>query len=75
MVGRFLAVVATQAHLAVDPVPVSAHCPDLVGADAVIAPCLAKSPEDRFDTCGQFIDALADAAGTGRPVGVGVGDS
>ena len=50
------------AHLAVDPAPVSAHCPNLAGADAVIARCLAKSPENRFDTCGQFIDALADAA-------------
>jgi len=54
------------AHLAVDPAPVSAHCPNLAGADAVIARCLAKSPENRFDSCGQFIDALADAACTGR---------
>ena len=54
------------AHLAVEPAPLSAQCPDLAGADAVFARCLAKSPQDRFDTCGQFLDALADAACSGR---------
>jgi serine/threonine protein kinase len=54
------------AHLAVDPPPVSARCKDLARADPVIARCLAKSPQDRFQTCGQFIEALADAACTGR---------
>jgi serine/threonine protein kinase len=54
------------AHLAVDPPPVSARCKDLARADPVLAQCLAKSPKDRFQTCGQFIEALADAACTGR---------
>jgi serine/threonine protein kinase len=54
------------AHLAVDPPPVSARRKDLALADPVIARCLAKSPQDRFQTCGQFIEALADAVCTGR---------
>ena len=54
------------AHLAIDPPPVSAHCQDLTRADAVMARCLAKSPKDRFETCGQFIDALSDAVCAGR---------
>ena len=54
------------AHLAIDPPPVSAHRGDLAGADAVISRCLAKSPKDRFESCGQFVEALADAVCTGR---------
>jgi serine/threonine-protein kinase len=54
------------AHLAIDPPPLSSHCGDLARADPVIAQCLAKSPMNRFETCGQFIEALADAACTGR---------
>jgi len=54
------------AHLAIDPPPVSARCKDLTRADPVIARCLAKSPKDRFETCGQFIEALAEAACMGR---------
>ena len=54
------------AHLAIDPPPVSARCKSLTRADPVIARCLAKSPADRFATCGQFVEALADAACTGR---------
>jgi len=54
------------AHLAVDPPPISYHRDDLAGADAVMARCLAKSPGDRYDTCGQFVDALTEAARTGR---------
>ena len=54
------------AHLAVDPPPVSAHRGDLAAADTVMARCLAKSPADRYATCGQFVEALAEAARTGR---------
>ena len=54
------------AHLAIDPPPVSARCKSLRRADPVIARCLAKAPADRFATCGQFVEALADAACTGR---------
>lgn len=54
------------AHLAVEPPPVSALRKDLARADAVLARCLAKSPRDRYETCGQFIEALADTACTGR---------
>ena len=36
------------AHLAIDPPPVSAHSQDLTPADAVIARCLAKSPQGSF---------------------------
>jgi serine/threonine-protein kinase len=54
------------AHLAVDPPAVSTHRGDLADADAVIARCLAKSPNDRYETCGEFVAALADAMRTGR---------
>lgn len=63
------------AHLAIDPPPVSARCKDLARADPVIARCLAKSPKDRFETCGQFIEALADAACTGRHRSVSAHDA
>ena len=47
------------AHLVERPPPLSAHLRELAPLDAAVARTLEKNPEDRFETCGQFIDALA----------------
>ena len=50
------------AHLSVPPPLLTATRPDLSAAvDEVLAQGLAKAPEDRFDSCGDFADALRDA--------------
>jgi serine/threonine protein kinase len=52
------------AHLSEPPPRLTAVRPDLPGAvDEVLARALAKSPEDRFPSCGDFADALRDALG------------
>ncbi|MEU0086632.1 serine/threonine-protein kinase [Streptomyces sp. NPDC006274] len=47
-----------------DPAPpLSGERPDLpAGVDAVMAKALAKSPEDRYGSCGEFVAALRAAA-------------
>ena len=52
------------AHLVERPPPVSAHRSELAPFDAAIAQALEKNPEDRFASCGQFVDALAAALPT-----------
>jgi serine/threonine protein kinase len=47
------------AHLVERPPPISSHRSELAPFDAAIARALEKNPEDRFETCGQFVDALA----------------
>ena len=57
-----LAVIA--AHLSAPPPPVSSRRPGLpAGVDKVLGRALAKSPSDRFTTCGEFAEALRAAAG------------
>jgi serine/threonine-protein kinase len=68
-----------------DPAPpLTGERPDLpAGVDAVMAKALAKSPEDRYGSCGEFVAALraasaapaADAVsgGSGRPATVVAG--
>jgi WD40 repeat protein len=52
------------AHTSEPPAPVSARRPDLpAAADRVLARALAKDPEDRFGTCGEFAEALRGALG------------
>jgi hypothetical protein len=52
------------AHTSELPAPVSAQRPDLPAAtDQVLARALAKVPEDRFGTCGEFAEALREALG------------
>jgi sugar lactone lactonase YvrE len=52
------------AHTSELPAPVSAQRPDLPAAtDQVLARALAKAPEDRFGTCGEFAEALREALG------------
>ncbi|MGW5673775.1 serine/threonine-protein kinase [Streptomyces sp. NPDC003860] len=54
------------AHQFDPPPPLTARRPDLPGAvDAVVARALAKSPDDRYDTCGRFVSALRAAASRG----------
>ena len=52
------------AHLVERPPPLSAHQGGLAPFDAAVARALEKNPEDRFDSCGQFVDALAAALPT-----------
>jgi serine/threonine protein kinase len=64
---------ALYAHLYAPPPPLTAVRHDLAEAvDQVLAIALAKAPEDRFGSCGDFADALRDALGVepydpGRP--------
>ncbi|MBB5132820.1 serine/threonine-protein kinase [Thermocatellispora tengchongensis] len=50
------------AHLAEAPAPLSTLRPELpLEVDGVMARALAKSPDQRFATCGEFVAALRDA--------------
>ena len=52
------------AHLSEPPPPASSRRPGLPrAADAVLARALAKAPDDRYASCGQFADALREALG------------
>jgi serine/threonine-protein kinase len=52
------------AHLSQPPPPLTSRRPDLAAAvDAVLAKALAKAPGDRYDSCGEFADALRGALG------------
>ncbi len=52
------------AHLQDAPPPLAARWPDLpTGLDTVIGRALAKSPEDRYATCGELVAAARAAAG------------
>ena len=53
-----------SAHLRHDPPRISEVAPDLPAAmDPVFEKVLAKSPDERFQTCGDFVGALAEALG------------
>ncbi|MFF0306177.1 serine/threonine-protein kinase [Streptosporangium sp. NPDC004379] len=57
------------AHLAETPTPLTALRPELpLEVDGVMARALAKSPEQRYDTCTRFVTELRDAI-SGRPYG------
>ena len=58
------------AHLVERAPLVSTHRPELVPVDEVVARALQKDPDERFATCGEFIDALAGvtpSADSGQP--------
>ena len=63
------------AHLSVPPPRLTAARPELPDAvNQVLAQALAKEPDDRYDSCGSFADALREALGLesydpSRPVG------
>jgi serine/threonine protein kinase len=52
------------AHLSAPPPAVTAIRPELPAeVDQVLAKALAKEPRDRYDSCGEFADALREAIG------------
>jgi serine/threonine-protein kinase len=52
------------AHLQEPPPALTAHRAELpTGADQVIARAMAKNPTDRFETCGDVVQALGDELG------------
>jgi hypothetical protein len=52
------------AHLSQSPPELTSRRPDLPPAvDGVLSRALAKTPDDRYASCGQFADALRDALG------------
>jgi serine/threonine protein kinase len=52
------------AHLSVPPPALTAIRPELPAeVDQVLATALAKEPENRYGSCGEFADALRDALG------------
>jgi serine/threonine protein kinase len=52
------------AHLSVPPPRLTAVRPELPGAvNQIVARALSKEPEDRYDSCGDFADALREALG------------
>ncbi|MBF8190853.1 protein kinase [Nonomuraea sp. K274] len=56
------------AHLAETPTPLSQIRPELPPqVDAVMMRALAKSPEQRYDTCAEFVTALRDAISGQQP--------
>ncbi len=65
------------AHLSVPPPRLTSVRPELPGAvNQVLARALSKEPEDRYDSCGDFADALREALGLepydpSRPAGAG----
>ena len=65
------------AHLSVPPPRLTTVRPELPGAvNQVLARALSKDPEDRYDSCGDFADALREALGLepydpSRPSGAG----
>jgi len=64
---RDQAMAVLAAHLSQPPPPASTRRAGLPASlDAVFARALAKSPQDRYGSCGEFSDALREAAGIGR---------
>jgi tRNA A-37 threonylcarbamoyl transferase component Bud32/sugar lactone lactonase YvrE len=62
------------AHTSEPPASVSAQRPDLPAAtDQVLARALAKAPENRFGSCGEFAEALREALGVASYTAQAVG--
>jgi serine/threonine protein kinase len=63
---RSLPMAVLYAHVSVPPPKVTALRPDLPGAvDEVLIKALAKAPDQRYESCGAFADALREALGVG----------
>jgi serine/threonine-protein kinase len=61
---REVAMAVLYAHLSAPPPRATAVRPDLPDAvDQVLARALAKAPDERYDSCGDFADALREALG------------
>jgi serine/threonine protein kinase/sugar lactone lactonase YvrE len=67
---RESALTVMAAHLYAAPPSLRARRPDLPGdADQVLAKGMAKSPADRYDSCGDFAEALRQALGLAPYIG------
>ena len=61
---RDMPMAVLYAHLSVPPPRLTAVRPELPGAvNQVLARALSKEPEDRYDNCGDFADALRETLG------------
>jgi Protein kinase domain len=58
------AVVISQ-HIGAPPPSIGAHRPELAALDPVFATAMAKEPSDRFASCREFADRLAERLGPG----------
>jgi serine/threonine protein kinase, bacterial len=56
--------VVISKHLTSPPPAIANSRPELSGLGPVLAKALAKSPDDRYDTCGDFAAALRTGIGT-----------
>lgn len=54
-------------HLSSAPPRLSAHRPDITGAEDALLRALSKDPADRFDTCQAFAEALTDRGAKTQP--------
>ena len=62
---RTNAMAVMLAHVSTPPPSLSSRRPDLPeAADQVVAKGMAKLPEERYETCGDFADALREALGS-----------
>jgi protein kinase-like protein len=62
--GRDQGMAVLFAHLSTSPPSLTSRRPDLPGeADKVLARALAKAPQQRYDCCRDFADALREALG------------
>ena len=65
---REQSIAVIHAQLSESPPPLSSRRPDLpAGSDEVMNRALAKRPEDRYPTCGEFAAALRAALAPGLP--------
>src|SRR5262245_46742352 len=59
------------AHVQEEPPTASEHNPELPAEiDAVIGKAIAKSPDDRYASCGELVVAARDALGLHQPVAI-----
>jgi serine/threonine protein kinase, bacterial len=56
--------VVISKHLTAPPPEIAKRRPELSGLGPVFSKALAKSPDDRFDTCGDFVAALRARIGS-----------
>ena len=56
--------VVISKHLTAPPPEIAERRPELSGLGPVFSKALAKSPDDRFDTCGDFVTALRARIGS-----------
>jgi serine/threonine-protein kinase len=56
------AIAVLRAHIDLTPPAVSSLVPELAPLDPVIGRAMAKSPNDRYTTCAEFVEALGAAA-------------